>query len=157
LKTITLNINGESRKLEIEDDVPLLYLLRDRLGLHGPKFGCGLEQCGACMVLIDGVNRPTCKVPAAELDGKAIVTLKGLAGESGQLHPVQRAVMAEQAAQCGYCINGAIMSGVALFEANPTPDLEEIKNSLERNLCRCGTGSRIVRAFQRVAEENSRG
>ncbi len=151
MKKISLKINGQTRTHEVDESMPLLYLLRGELALNGPKYGCGLEQCGSCMVLIDGRAGPSCRVPAAELEGKEIITLEGLAGEKGGLHPVQKAFVEEEAAQCGYCINGMVIAAVSLLRENPQPDETTIRERLERNLCRCGSHSRIVRAVRRAA------
>jgi nicotinate dehydrogenase subunit A len=132
-------------------DTPLLYVLRDDLGLHGPRFGCGLGQCGACTVHVDGQAVRSCITPVSSLKaGAKIVTLEGL-GSPDKPHPVQAAFIAEQAAQCGYCINGMIMQSAALLNETPKPDETAIRQALAQNLCRCGTHQRIVRAVQRAA------
>lgn len=146
-----IQVNGSSRTVESWDPAqPLLYVLRNALGLHGPKFGCGLGQCGACTVLIDGNPARSCQVPVSEAAGRAVVTIEGL-GTPDQPHPVQAAFIAEQAAQCGYCTNGMIMTAKALLDRNPKPSLDDIKQELAGNLCRCGTHTRILRAVQRAA------
>ena len=149
---MTLNVNGKPAAITADDpQMPLLYALRDDLGLHGPRFGCGLGQCGACTVLVDGKAMRSCQVPVATMSGKKIVTLEGLGGP-GQLHPLQRAFIDEQAVQCGYCINGMIMQAAALLETNKKPTEQDIKAALAENLCRCGTHLRIVRAIKRVSD-----
>jgi nicotinate dehydrogenase subunit A len=151
---ISLNVNGK-RVLVTYDDpqMPLLYVLRDNLGLHGPRFGCGLGQCGSCMVHIDGAAVQSCVVPIGTLEAKQkIVTLEGL-GSPEKLHPVQKAFIDEQAAQCGYCINGMIMQSVAFLAKNKKPSEAHIKNALANNLCRCGTHARIVRAVKRASAQ----
>jgi nicotinate dehydrogenase subunit A len=134
--------------------MPLLYALRDDVGLHGPRFGCGLGQCGACTVLVDGKAARSCVMPVDAMAGKKIVTLEGL-GSPGKPHPLQQAFIAEQAVQCGYCINGMIMQAAALLQTNKKPSEREIKAALAENLCRCGTHLRIVRAIKRAAETAS--
>lgn len=131
--------------------MPLLYALRDNLGLHGPRFGCGLGQCGACTVLIDGNAVRSCVTPLSSVGKKKIVTLEGL-GTTDNPAPLQKAFIAEQAAQCGYCINGMIMQAAAFLAHNKTPSEDQIKRALAQNLCRCGTHLRIVRAVKRAAE-----
>jgi nicotinate dehydrogenase subunit A len=148
----TLNVNGKPVAIIADDpQMPLLYALRDELGLHGPRFGCGLGQCGACTVLVDGKAMRSCITPVAAMAGKKVVTLEGLGGPS-RLHPLQKAFIDEQAVQCGYCINGMIMQAAALLEANKKPTEREIKAALAENLCRCGTHLRIVRAIKRASE-----
>ena len=151
-ETLSLNVNGQSRTVDVEPDTPLLYVLRNQLEFNGPKFGCGLEQCGSCMVLLDGKASPSCRLPVAATTGKSITTLKGLIREDGTLHPVQQAFEQEQTAQCGYCLNGMIISAVALLEENPQPDEAAVREGMQRVLCRCGTHSRVIRAVQRAAE-----
>jgi nicotinate dehydrogenase subunit A len=148
----TLNVNGKSVAINIDDpDMPLLYALRNDLGLHGPRFGCGLGQCGACTVHIDGAAVRSCVTPLSSLDAKTkIVTLEGL-GTPERPHPVQKAFIDAQAAQCGYCINGMIMQSVAFLTAHKNPSEANIKNALANNLCRCGTHARIVRAVKNAA------
>jgi nicotinate dehydrogenase subunit A len=149
---MTLNVNGKPVAITADDlQMPLLYALRDDLGLHGPRFGCGLGQCGACTVLVDGKAMRSCVMPVAAMAGKKIVTLEGLGGP-GQLHPLQKAFIDEQAVQCGYCINGMIMQAAALLQTNKKPTEQEIKAALAENLCRCGTHLRIVRAIKRVSD-----
>jgi len=150
-KEVLLNVNGRVVTIHVNDeDMPLLYALRDDLGLRGPRFGCGLAQCGACMVHLNGEAAFSCVTPLSEAVNKHIVTLEGL-GTSEKLHPLQDAFIAEQAAQCGYCINGMIMQAADLLGKNKHPSTTEIKAALAGNLCRCGTHLRIVRAIQRAA------
>lgn len=147
---VTLLVNGVSRTLDIDPETPLLYVLRNDLDLHGPKFGCGLAQCGACTVLMDGVAIRSCVTPVSRVERRKITTLEGL-GSVARPHPIQKAFIEEQAAQCGYCINGMIMTAKALLDKNPTPSDGEIKQVLAGNLCRCGTHLRILRAVRRAA------
>lgn len=144
----SLNVNGKGVVVRIDDpDMPLLYALRDDLGLHGPRFGCGLGQCGACTVHVDGVAVRSCITPLSTLDAKKIVTLEGL-GSPEKPHPVQKAFIDAQAAQCGYCTNGMIMESAAFLAKNNKPSETDIKNALANNLCRCGTHARIVLAVK---------
>ena len=146
-----LNVNGRSVSVFVDDlNVPLLYVLRDNLGLHGPRFGCGLGQCGACTVHIDGVAVRSCVMPLSAVRGK-VTTLEGL-GSEARPHPLQRAFIEEQAVQCGYCINGMIMQSAALLTRTPKPTEDQIRQELAANLCRCGTHLRILRAVMRAAE-----
>jgi nicotinate dehydrogenase subunit A len=145
-----LNVNGKAVSVFVDDpDTPLLYVLRDELGLHGPRFGCGLGQCGACTVHIGDVAVRSCVMPLSAVRGK-VVTLEGL-GTEGRLHPLQRAFIEEQAVQCGYCINGMIMQSAALLKRTPKPTEDQVRQELAANLCRCGTHLRIVRAVIRAA------
>ena len=146
---ITLHVNGQDRTIQAEPDSMLLYALRDNLGLHGPKFGCGLAQCGACTVIMDGNAIRSCMTPLSAASGQ-ITTLEGL-GTVENPHPMQKAFIEEQAAQCGYCINGMIMTAKAFLDQNPHPSRDDIKQALSANLCRCGTHMRIVRAVERTA------
>lgn len=146
------SINGERHQVEAEPEMPLLYLLRNHFGLNGPKFGCGLEQCGSCMVLLDGEKSPTCRLTVSEVGDREIVTLKGLTLDDDTLHPVQQAFLDEQAAQCGYCLNGMVIATVSLLKENSQPSEDEIKEALARNLCRCGTHSRVLKAVKRAAK-----
>jgi nicotinate dehydrogenase subunit A len=149
---LTLSVNGKSHNVSVDDpEMPLLYALRNDLGLQGPHFGCGLAQCGACTVHIDGKAVRSCKHPIAKAAGKKILTLEGLASGK-KLHPLQQAFIDEQAVQCGYCINGMIMQAKELLDTNKRPSDAEIKQALAKNLCRCGTHLRIVRAVKRAAE-----
>ena len=146
-----LNVNGETVSVTVDDpDTPLLYVLRNELGLHGPRFGCGLGQCGACTVHIDGNAVRSCITPLSSVNEGKVVTLEGL-GTNERPHPVQQAFIAEQAVQCGYCINGMVMQSAALLRRNPHPTEQQIKVELANNLCRCGTHLRIVRAVKRAA------
>ena len=154
-KRIELNVNNSRHTIEAEPDMPLLYALRDDLGMKDPRFGCGLAQCGACTVLVNGQATRSCVTPIDSLAGAEIVTLEGL-GTAEKPHALQRAFMAEQAAQCGYCINGMIMSAKALLDRNPKPSERDVREALATNLCRCGTHNRIVRAIMRAADEIGR-
>jgi nicotinate dehydrogenase subunit A len=149
---MTLTVNGIKSTIQVDDiNMPLLYALRDNLGLHGPRFGCGLGQCGACTVHINGTARRSCITPLSALtESDVVVTLEGL-GTPENPHPVQRAFIEEQAAQCGYCINGMIMEGAAFLAKNPAPTEKAIRSALANNLCRCGTHLRIVRAVKRAS------
>ena len=147
---ISLKVNGVSRSVAAEPDTPLLYVLRNDLELNGAKYGCGLAQCGACTVLVDGKATRSCVTPIDGLQKSEITTIEGL-GTRDKLHSLQQAFIDEQAAQCGYCINGIMMSAVALLERNPDPGEAEIAAALDRNLCRCGTHVRILRAVGRAA------
>ena len=150
--TIKLNVNGRKHEVSAEPETALLYVLRNDLKLKGARFGCGLGQCGACTVLVDGKPVQSCDFPLSAAVGKAITTIEGLAPD-GELHPLQAAFIAEQAAQCGYCITGIIMAAKALLDANPRPADSEIRSALKGNLCRCGTHHRILRAIRRASEE----
>ena len=152
---VTLMVNGASRSVPAEPDTPLLYVLRNDLALNGAKFGCGLAQCGACTVLIDGKPARSCVTEIGSLGGAEITTLEGL-GTIDKPHPLQRAFIAEQAAQCGYCISGMIMSAKALLDRNPRPSETDVREALADNLCRCGTHNRIIRAVLRVSTETGR-
>ena len=151
-----LNVNGKPVSIAIDDpDMPLLYALRGPLGLHGPRFGCGLGQCGACTVHLNGKAVRSCSTPLSSLKPDAeVVTLEGL-GTPENPHPLQRAFIEEQAVQCGYCINGMIMESAAFLAANKTPSEANIKDALAKNLCRCGTHARIVRAVLRASMATS--
>ena len=153
--TISLKVNGATRTVPAEPDTPLLYVLRNDLALNGTKFGCGLSQCGACTVLVNGQAVRSCVTPIDQLKGAEITTLEGL-GTLEKPHALQRAFIAEQAAQCGYCINGMIMSAKALLDRNPRPSEDEVRQALAANLCRCGTHNRIIRAVLRAANEIGR-
>lgn len=148
---LTLRVNGTSRVLSVDDpQMPLLYALRNDLNLRGPRFGCGLGQCGACTVHVNGAAVRSCTLPVAQAAGKNILTLDGL-GTPDKLHPLQRAFIEEQAVQCGYCLNGMIMQAKALLDKNRNPTEAQIREALAANLCRCGTHVRIVRAVKRAA------
>jgi len=150
LKTFTLQVNGNGRHVTAEPDMPLLYVLRNDLNLRGPRFGCGLGQCGACTVIIDGKAARSCITPLSSVGRKAVTTLEGL-GTPQKPHPVQRAFIEEQAAQCGYCINGMIMESAALLAGNRKPTEVQVKDALANNLCRCGSHARVVKAVMRAA------
>ena len=148
---IALDVNGQALQVAVDDpDMPLLYALRNDLELHGPRFGCGLGQCGACTVLMDGEAVRSCQLPVGAVGGGKITTLEGL-GTVEKPHKLQQAFIDEQAVQCGYCINGMIMQAAALLSKNARPSADEIKTELAENLCRCGTHTRIVREIQRAA------
>lgn len=149
--SIKLKINGKQHEVHVDPQTPLLYVLRNNLKLNGPKFGCGLSQCGACMVLFDGKANPSCLMPVEQAANMEITTLEGLADENGNLHKVQQAFIDEQAAQCGYCLNGLVMASVALLAENPKPTEEQIQEGLYRNICRCGVDARVIRAVKKAA------
>ena len=149
--TTTLNVNGKDHSVDAEPDSMLLYALRNDLKLHGPKFGCGLSECGACTIIMDGSAIRSCVTPVSAAQGKKITTLEGL-GTPEKPHPLQQAFIDEQAAQCAYCINGIIMTAKAFLDRNPKPSRDDIKQALNGNLCRCGTHMRIVRAIERAAK-----
>jgi nicotinate dehydrogenase subunit A len=151
MTTYKLNINGQSKRVDAESDTPLLYVLRDNLALQGPKYGCGLGQCGACTVLVNGEAVRSCVTPVSSIKSSKIVTLEGL-GTPEAPHPVQQAFIDEQAAQCGYCINGMVMTSVAFLNKTPNPSQQQITQALANNLCRCGTHTRIVKAVERAAK-----
>jgi len=149
--TTKLDVNGRSTTVTVDDpDVPLLYVLRNQLLLHGPRFGCGLGQCGACTVHIDGQAARSCITPLSSVGDGKVTTLEGL-GTPQRPHPLQQAFVDEQAVQCGYCINGMIMQAAAFLKSTPKPSDDDIKQALADNLCRCGTHLRIVRAVKRAA------
>jgi nicotinate dehydrogenase subunit A len=150
---VKLRVNGEARDVDVDPATPLLWVLRDQLGLTGAKYGCGLEQCGACAVLCDGVAVLSCATAAESFAGREITTVEGLA--AGGLDFVQRAFVAEQAAQCGYCIPGIVIAARALLDANPDPSDPQIRAALDTHLCRCGTHPRILRAVKRAARERA--
>jgi nicotinate dehydrogenase subunit A len=138
-----LEVNGVQRSVEAAPDTPLLYVLRNDLGLVGTRFGCGSGQCGACFVLVDGRAMASCDLPLSFVEGKKVTTIEGLENQ----HPVQKALVEEQAAQCGYCMSGIVMSAVALLEQKKNPTEAEVRAALDRNLCRCGSHNRVVRAI----------
>jgi nicotinate dehydrogenase subunit A len=152
---VSLKVNGAIRSVPAEPDTPLLYVLRNDLELNGAKFGCGMAQCGACTVLVDGKAVRSCVTDIGSLANAEITTLEGL-GTIEKPHPLQRAFIEEQAAQCGYCINGMIMSAKALLDRNPKPSENDVRQALAANLCRCGTHNRIVRAVLRAVNEMGR-
>lgn len=145
-----LTVNGIARCVTAAPDTPLLYVLRNDLQLKGARFGCGLGQCGACNVLVDGRKAASCDMPLWACEGKSVTTVEGLE-QGGRLHALQQALLDEQAAQCGYCLNGIVISAQALLAANPAPSETEIRAALDDNLCRCGTHNRIVAAVLRVS------
>jgi nicotinate dehydrogenase subunit A len=148
----TITVNGKAHSVEAAGDTPLLYVLRNDLELNGAKYGCGFAQCGACTVVIDGKAVRSCVTPLSAVTGKAVTTIEGL-GSAATPHPLQKAFMEEQAAQCGYCANGMIMTAKTLLDKNPRPTEAQIRKALAANYCRCGTHNRIVRAIQRAAKE----
>jgi len=150
-ETLKLRVNGIERELRAEPATPLLYILRNDLGLKGTRFGCGEGHCGACTVLVDGKPLQSCDTPLWSAAGHDITTVEGLS-QGGAPHPLQQAFIGEQAAQCGYCINGIMMSAAALLQSNADPSEAEIVAALDRNLCRCGTHVRILRAIARAAQ-----
>jgi nicotinate dehydrogenase subunit A len=149
---IELTVNGARHRVRAQEDTPLLYVLRNDLELNGAKFGCGLGQCGACTVIVDGEAVRSCSFPVALAAGKQITTIEGL-GTIDKPHPVQKAFIDEQAAQCGYCINGMIMTATALLQRNPQAGDSQVRRALAGNLCRCGTHARILRAIARAGKE----
>lgn len=154
LKELKFIVNGQSRVINIDPSTPLLYILRNELGLYSPRYGCGVEQCGACKVIVDGKMGFACTLTAEEIDGCDIRTLEGLAVD-GSLHVLQQAFLDENAAQCGYCASGIIMTAALLLEENQAPSRSDIQQALVGNLCRCGAHNRIIKAIQRAAKELS--
>ena len=152
MPTYHLNVNSSQKMVETEADTPLLYVLRDYLELNGPKFGCGLAQCGSCKILVNGKSINSCMIPISSIGDAEIITLEELTTNKGKLHAVQQAFVDEQAAQCGYCLNGMVMTAVGLLNSNSNPDEMEIKTALQGNLCRCGTHTRIIRAIKTAAK-----
>ena len=150
MQTTALTVNGHAVSVNVDGDTPLLDVLRNHLGLSGPKFGCGLEQCGCCMVLVDGAPTKSCGKALSTVAGKSIVTVEGL-GTPDRPHPLQQAFLDEQAGQCGYCLAGIIVSAKALLDQNPSPTRREIALALDDNICRCGSHPRILRAVERAA------
>jgi nicotinate dehydrogenase subunit A len=151
---ITITVNGKRHNIEAAGDTPLLYVLRNDLELNGAKYGCGFAQCGACTVIVEGKAVRSCVTPLSAVGGKAITTIEGL-GAGGNLHALQKAFIEEQAAQCGYCANGMIMTAKTLLDKTPRPTEAQIRKALAANFCRCGTHNRIVRAIQRAAKEGA--
>jgi nicotinate dehydrogenase subunit A len=147
-----IQVNGQRRSVGGASDTPLLYVLRNDLGLVGSRYGCGTGQCGACFVIVEGKAVPSCDTPLWSVANKNITTVEGL-GKDGELHPVQKALLAEQAAQCGYCISGIAIAAAALLSQNSDPTQEQVREALDRNLCRCGAHNRVVRAVLRAAKE----
>jgi nicotinate dehydrogenase subunit A len=152
---ISLKVNGATRSVDAEPDTPLLYVLRNDLELNGAKFGCGLTQCGACTVLVNGAAVRSCVIPIGQLGDNEVTTIEGL-GTLDKPHPLQKAFIDEQAAQCGYCANGMIMTAADLLKRKPQPQEADVRAALAGNLCRCGTHNRIVRAVLRAAQQNGR-
>ena len=150
-KDLTITVNGKKHAVQAAPETPLLYVLRGELGLSGPHYGCGLEQCGACMVLVGAEAKQSCKLPVSEVGQARVITLEGLS-EAGEPHPVQTAFLEEQAAQCGYCTNGMIITISALLWKYHHPKDEQIRSTLDGNLCRCGSHLRILRAVRRAEE-----
>lgn len=148
--TVAFTLNGRPVEVDAETDDALLYVLRNQLGLRGTRYGCGAEQCGACMVLIDGGPIPSCTCTLDSVAGRSVVTVEGLA-QDGVLHPLQQAMLDLQAGQCGYCLSGILISAHALLAANPSPSRTDIARALDRHLCRCGIGNRIIRGVERAA------
>ena len=148
---VRLTINGEQRELDVPEDMPLLWAIRDVAGLTGTKYGCGVAQCGACTVHINGTPTRSCSIPAASLDGSEITTIEGLSPDSS--HALQQAWIAEEVPQCGYCQSGQLMSAAALLASNSSPNDDEIDQAMSGNICRCGTYQRIKRAIHRAARE----
>ena len=156
MTNVTLRVNGRAQVIDADDTaMPLLYALRDFLELHGPKFGCGLGQCGACTVIVDGQAMRSCQMPVSQAAGREITTLEGL-GSPERPHPVQTAFIAEQAAQCGYCTNGMIMTATALLRKTPRPSEAQARQALAGNLCRCGSHIRVLRAVMRASGQGGR-
>ena len=152
---VNLKVNGATRSVNAEPDTPLLYALRNDLELNAAKFGCGLSQCGACTVLIDGVPSRSCVTPLSRVGQAEVITLEGI-GTTAKLHPLQQAFIDEQAGQCGYCLNGMIMAAKALLDKTPRPTESQMRDRLASHLCRCGSHNRIVRAVLRAAQTNGR-
>lgn len=151
VRTLKLQVNGSLHAVQADEAAPLLYLLRNDLSLRAAHFGCGLEQCGSCHVLVDGKSVASCTAVASDFEGKTITTLEGLKGTSDTLHPLQQAVLDEQAAQCGYCLSGMLVSAAALLQRNADPSDADIRSALDQHLCRCGSHNRFVRAVQKAA------
>ncbi len=152
---ISLKVNGATRSVNAEPDTPLLYVLRNDLELNGAKYGCGLSQCGACTVLVNGMATRSCVTPLSRVGEGEVTTLEGL-GTTAKLHPIQQAFIDEQAAQCGYCTSGMIVAAKALLDRNPRPSEAQVREGLASHLCRCGSHNRIVRAVLRAAQANGR-
>ena len=155
MSRISLNVNGQPKAVEVDDDCPLLYVLRDTLSLDNPRFGCGLGQCGACTVILDGRAVRSCQVPARSAAGKEVTTLEGI-GTPDQPHPVQAAFIDAQAFQCGYCLNGWVMTAKALLDANPHPNETQIRAAFQGLVCRCGSHVRVLDAVRRAAADGRR-
>jgi len=153
---IAFSLNGFDTDVDLPGNTPLLAVIRDHLGLFGSRFGCGAEQCGACMMLIDGRAEYSCTRTLDSVEGRTVVTVEGL-GNPAAPHPLQEAFLAEQAGQCGYCLSGMLVSAASLLRANPDPDEAAVRQALNRNLCRCGTHNRIIRAVLRAAAQMRKG
>lgn len=149
-----ITVNNVQREVQASPDTPLLYVLRNDLGLVGSRFGCGSGQCGACFVLVDGRPMASCDLPVSFVADKKVVTVEGL-GREGALHAVQRALIEEQAAQCGYCMSGIAVSAAALLSRNSSPTEDEVREALDKNLCRCGSHGRVIRAVMKAAHEQA--
>jgi nicotinate dehydrogenase subunit A len=147
--TVRLTVNGEPREVTADPDTPLLHVLRGVLGLKGSRFGCGMGLCGACFVAVDGHPTPSCDTPLWAVEGKSVTTVEGLA-DDGRLHPVQQAFLDEQAAQCGFCVSGVLVSAAALLDRDPSPDESTAAAALDRHLCRCGVQRRMIAAVVRA-------
>ena len=148
---VTFTVNGSATTVTGEPDTPLLHVLRNQLGLAGPRFGCGVGLCGACFVLLDGKAAPACDTPLWSVQGKTVVTVEGLAA-GDELHPLQQAFLDEQAAQCAFCVSGVLVSAAGLLAENPAPTEDDVVEALDRNLCRCGVQRRMVSAVLRAAD-----
>jgi nicotinate dehydrogenase subunit A len=156
MSVIVLTVNGREHRLNIDPATPLLYALRNQLALNGPKFGCGMQQCGACMVLIDGKAQYSCTMPVSLVQKKSVTTLEGLASAEDVLHPVQQSFLDEQAAQCGYCLNGMVISAVSLLNTSTHLDDATIRKGMQHVLCRCGSQARVLRAIRRAASASNK-
>jgi nicotinate dehydrogenase subunit A len=155
MTSLTLHINGHEHRIDADPTTPLIYVLRNDLGLKGAKFGCGLEQCGACLVIVDSETEYACNTPAGAFEGRQIVTIEGI-GTPESLDPIQQAFIEERAAQCGFCTPGMIVAAKALLETNPDPTKDEIRQALSQNLCRCGSHASIIKAVLRAVREMRR-
>jgi nicotinate dehydrogenase subunit A len=151
-RSFKFSVNGVARELKAEEDTPLVYVLRNDIDLKGTRFGCGVNQCGACHVLIDGHSVPACDTPVWAAEGKNVITIEGLA-KNNVLHPLQQAFIDEQAAQCGYCISGILVAASVLLDHTPQPSEAQVREALDKHLCRCGSHNRIVRAVLRAADQ----
>ena len=149
-----MRVNGREVRVEVDPDTPLVYVLRNDLNLKGVRFGCGLEQCGACKVLIDGEAVPSCRLPVGDVSGREVITVEGL-GAPAKLHPVQAAFIEEQAAQCGFCTSGLVIATAELLQRHPHPTDVQIREALDIHLCRCGSHARVLRAVRCAARERA--
>src|SRR5579863_2059403 len=154
MASILLKVNGKARTVNVDPSTPLLYVLRNDVGVHGPKFGCGLAQCGACTVIVGGETMRSCVARVSSVQGKEITTLEGL-GTLDHPSALQKAFIDEQAAQCGFCMNGIVLTAKVLLDKKPNPTVEEIKDAMDPVLCRCGTHLRIIRAIRRAATQKA--